>query len=245
MINNINTYSNLFNTSSSASSTTSGIDEIIAENQQTARTTEQTGQDSANLYLSSRAQKIDTLSREFFTQGTLSFDDIDLLKERVYQLGLISKEDYSRLTETGFSDQDLATEDELPNQTLVSFIGEFLARIEETEASHDDNADVEIDEENITEESEIITLLKDALLTAKTILSDVEKAKIGPDFKESLANTLMLLKDTINADSFAEISLDDRVGFTKIYQALDIVDKISPQRLNNEKLNRYIEIGTI
>lgn len=238
MINNI--YSNLFNTNASISSTPSSVDEIIAENKQTAiEKTEQPGGDNASLYLSTRAQKIDLLSREFFSHGDLKFIDIDALKERVYQLGLISKEDYSRLTGAELSTQSIDSAEETPNQTLVSFIGDFLSRVEETEQSQDDNTDPE----NIAEESEIITLLKDALSTAQTMLSNIEKAKVEPDFKASLANTLVILKDTINTDSFEKFSLDDKAGLTKTYQALDIVDKISPQRLNNDKLNRYIEIG--
>jgi len=35
----------------------------------------------------------------------------------------------------------------------------------------------------------------------------------------------------------------DKVGISKIYQSLDIVDKIIPERLSNEKVNRYIEIS--
>jgi hypothetical protein len=235
MINNINTYSNLFNSNSSILSTASGIDDVIAKNKET--TLDQTVGDNANLYLSSRAQKIDSLSREFFSQGEISFSDVDALKERAYELGLISKQDYSRLSD--LPSQSIDAAEEFPTQTLVNVIGEFLSRIEEAEKEKVES----IDKENTTDDSNIMPLLKDALLTAKGILSDVDKAKAEPDFKESLANTLTLLKDTINADFFDQIPLDDKVGLTRTYQALDIVDKISPQRLNNEKLNRYIDIG--
>jgi hypothetical protein len=238
MINNINSYTNLFNTNTSASSTTS-IDEIIADHKETATTTQSVEQDNVNLYLSSRAQKIDSLSREFFSQGELNFDDIGSLKERAYELGLISKQDFSRLTQTDVSGTGGALDEEQPNKSLVSFISDFLQRLDETEPSQTED----VSDESSEEESVALVALTDALLTAKTMLTDIETAKNAPSFKESLTNTLSTLKETINADFFEKIPLDDRVGFTKTYQAIDIIDKISPQRLTNDKINQYISIG--
>jgi len=239
MINNINSYTNLFNTSSSASSTTSSVDEIIAEQKESTVATQSVEQDNANLYLSSRAQKIDSLSREFFSQGELNFADIGALKERAYELGLISKQDFSNLTQTEVASTGVASDEEEPNTSLVSFISDFLQRLDETDPTETE----EIDSEASEEESEALTTLTEALLTSKTILTDIETAKNDPSFKESLTNTLSTLKETINADFFEKIPLDDRVGFTKTYQALDIIDKISPQRLTNDKINQYISIG--
>jgi hypothetical protein len=243
MINNINTYSNLFNASSSASTTTSEIDEIIAANKQETITTEQAGESNSNLFLSSRAQKVDSLSREFFSQGGLTFDNIDVFKERAYELGLISKQDYSRLAETvsTVSNANETADNELPNQSLVSYISDFLVRLDEPDPTETDISD----EENSEEDSDALTALKQALSTAKTILDDVELAKADPDFKESLTSTLALLKETIDSDSFKKIPLDDRVGLAEVYKAVDIIDKISPQRLNNDKLNQYIKIGLV
>jgi hypothetical protein len=239
MINNINSYTNLFNTSSSASSTTSSVDEIIAEQKESIVATQSVEQDNANLYLSSRAQKIDSLSREFFSQGELNFTDIGALKERAYELGLISKQDFSHLTQSEVASTGVASDEEESNTSLVSFISDFLERLDETDPTETE----EIDSEASEEESEALAALTEALLTAKTILTDIETAKNDPSFKESLTNTLSTLKETINADFFEKIPLDDRVSFTKTYQALDIIDKISPQRLTNDKINQYISIG--
>jgi hypothetical protein len=243
MINNINTYSNLFNASSSASTTTSEIDEIIATNKQETITTEQASESNSNLFLSSRAQKVDSLSREFFSQGGLTFDTIDGFKERAYELGLISKQDYSRLAETdsAVSDASEVADNALPNQSLVSYISDFLVRLDEPDPIEANSSD----EENSEEDSGALTALKEALSTAKTILDDVELAKVDPDFKESLTSTLALLKETIDSDSFDKIPLDDRVGLTEVYKAIDIIDKISPQRLYNDKLKQYIIIGLV
>ncbi len=94
-----------------------------------------------------------------------------------------------------------------------------------------------------TKEGESLIALKEALSTAKNILADVEKAKADPKFKESLANAISLVKETINTNAFEVMPLDDKVGLGKVYQALEIVDKILPQRLSNDKLNRYIQVA--
>ena len=75
------------------------------------------------------------------------------------------------------------------------------------------------------------------------IISDVEEAKRESDFKESLQATLSTLKDTVEVPAFEKIPLDDKVGLSKVYQTLEIVDQLSPQRLNNAKLNKYIDLS--
>ncbi|GAA5142468.1 hypothetical protein [Thalassotalea piscium] len=240
MINNINAYSNLLSANPSASSTSAEVEDIIASHKQKEATAPLNQETSTNLYLSTRAQKINSISQEFFSKGDLNFEDIDSLKIRAYQLGLISKQEYAHLTKTELSDQELSASKELPNKNLVNFIGDFLKRLDETNAGKLDTPE---DDNNVVEESETLVLLKESLLKAQVILADVEKAKTNPDFKESLASTLAFLNETISANVFEKMPLDDKVGFSKVYQALEIVDKISPQRLNNDKLNRYIQIG--
>lgn len=241
MINNINTYSSLFNTNASTtSSSSSEVNDIVAAYKQKVATAEQSeALSSTNLYLSTRAQKINSISQEFFSKGSLSFDDIGSLKERVYQLGLISKQEYAGLTNAELSDEELAAADELPSQNIANFIGDFLKRLDETNAGKVEGADNQEPEE----ETETLVALKGALSTAQIILTDVEAAKTQADFKESLASTLSFLKETINANAFEKMPLDDKIGLSKVYQALEIVDKISPQRLTNDKLNRYLAVS--
>tara|TARA_R110001583_G_scaffold183179_2_gene341733 strand:+ start:399 stop:578 length:180 start_codon:yes stop_codon:yes gene_type:complete len=54
---------------------------------------------------------------------------------------------------------------------------------------------------------------------------------------------LFLLKETIEAPSFEKIPLDDKISVSKVYQPLEIVDQLSPQRLNNDKLNKYMDLA--
>ena len=237
MLNNINSYSSLINTPSTSTST-SEIDSIIAQHKES--TAEQTASVTTNqnsLYLSSRAQKINALSKEFFSGDSLKFDDVESLKERVYQLGLISKDEYAKLTNTS-SDIDTNTLN-TDNSTLglTEYMGDLITRLQADE--NNDASDPESEEQR----SETLSILIKALESAKAIISDVEEAKRETDFKESLQATLSTLKDTVENPAFEKIPLDDKVGLSKVYQTLEIVDQLSPQRLNNAKLNKYIDLS--
>ena len=237
MLNNINSYSSLINTPSTNTST-SEIDSIIAQHKES--TAEQAASVTTNqnsLYLSSRSQKINALSKEFFSGDSLKFDDVESLKERVYQLGLISKDEYAKLTNTS-SDIDTNTLN-TDNSTLglTEYMGDLITRLQADE--NNDASDPESEEQR----SETLSILIKALESAKAIISDVEEAKRETDFKESLQATLSTLKDTVEDPAFEKIPLDDKVGLSKVYQTLEIVDQLSPQRLNNAKLNKYIDLS--
>ena len=237
MLNNINSYSSLINTPSTNTST-SEIDSIIAQHKES--TAEQAASVTTNqnsLYLSSRSQKINALSKEFFSGDSLKFDDVESLKERVYQLGLISKDEYAKLTNTS-SDIDTNTPN-TDNSTLglTEYMGDLITRLQADE--NNDASDPESEEQR----SETLSILIKALESAKAIISDVEEAKRETDFKESLQATLSTLKDTVEDPAFEKIPLDDKVGLSKVYQTLEIVDQLSPQRLNNAKLNKYIDLS--
>lgn len=85
--------------------------------------------------------------------------------------------------------------------------------------------------------------MKQGLTAVQGVLTNIEIAKNDPDFKQTLFSSLSLFKEIINADSFEIIPLDDKVGISKIYQALEIVDSITPNKLSNDKVNRYIQIS--
>ena len=242
MINSLNTYSTLLNSASSASTSTSNtseVDNIIAEYKASSAESEAVSKiNDSNLYLSSRAQKINAISNEFFSNDALDFNDVEALKERVYQLGLISKNEYSTLTNS--SSETESSENDNQAESIVDFIGSLLERLE-----NDDNESIETDDLTSApeEESAALTALIKALESAKYIISDVEEAKRGSDFKANLQDTLLLLKETIEAPSFEKIPLDDKVSLSKVYQTLEIVDQLSPERLNNEKLNKYMDLS--
>ena len=74
-------------------------------------------------------------------------------------------------------------------------------------------------------------------------LKDIETAKVSPDFKESLNQTITALKDTIKTEVFERLPLDDKVNIVKITKSLDIIDKVTAQRLTNSKVNLYLDIS--
>ena len=237
MINNINSYNSLVNTSSTSTST-SEIDSIIAQHKEsTAEQTATVATDQSSLYLSSRAQKINALSKEFFSGDTLKFDDVESLKERVYQLGLISKDEYGKLTNTSSDIDTSSLSNENSSLGLTQYMGDLITRLQS-----DDNNETS-DAESEAQRSETLSILIKALESAKEVISNVEEAKRETDFKASLQASLATLKDTIEDPAFEKIPLDDKVGLTKVYQTLEIVDQLSPQRLNNDRLNKYIDLS--
>jgi hypothetical protein len=237
MINNINSYSGNYNINSSGSSE---VDEIIeAHNKSKTITDETVSSVKDNLYLSSRAKKTNAISTEFFSNGAMSFNDVNALKERAYELGLISKQEYAQLTDTDYPDKDenININVDVSSQTLASFAGNFVERLDEAGVDGSDN------DTDTEKSSKSLLALKEALTTAKKMLSDIDSAKNDPDFKESLTITLSSIRETIHADTFEILPLDDKVGISKVYQALEIVDKISQQRLSNAKIDRYIKFS--
>lgn len=253
MINNINGYSSLFNTDTS--STTSTVEDAINTITQSESATETTESEAlSNLYLSNRSQKINAFSTEFFGNGDININEVSALKERAYQLGLISKEEYARLTDTELSENDMMVNRKMSGETLASFSENFIQRLDVEIAADENSSEEDLNDSNATEtdtereaaKAHILTTLnnlKSALTAAKSILENVESAKSDENFKETLSNTLSSLKETISSDAFEFMPMDDKVGISKVYQALEIVDKISPQRLNNTKVDRYIQFS--
>ncbi|TWX70801.1 hypothetical protein ESZ36_03870 [Colwellia demingiae] len=239
MINNLGLYSATFNNNSTVSQqNTAEIQAITDKHADSSVKSEESAVVDNSLYLSSRAQKINAISSEFFSGAELTFDDVGALKEKLYQFGLISKGEYATL---GGTTTDATTSESSANTsttTLTNFLGDFIERL-----NKDDDADGDTDSDEKVTESETIVALTGALTTAKKILNNVEEQKLQTDFKTSLKGALALLKETINDKSFEKLPLDDKIGLSKVHQALEIVDRLSPQRLNNDKVNQYIKLS--
>jgi len=242
MISSLNTYNSLLNTTS-ASASQSEVESIITEHKASSvETSVASASNDSNLYLSNRAQKINAISKEFFSGDTLNFDDVESLKERVYQLGLISKNEYSSLTNSLSETNNESSEHEDQTMSLVNYIGGLLERLK-TDDNENNDDEIQDSASSTAEQSKSLTALIKALESAKSILSNVEDAKRATDFKTTLQESLSLLKETIEAPSFEKIPLDDKIALSKVYQTLEIVDQLSPQRLNNDKINKYIDLS--
>jgi len=249
MINNLGLYNSAtFNNNATVSQNTTAEIQAITEKkvESSGKNEESTSVDNS-IYLSSRAQKINAISSEFFSGAQLTFDDIDALKEKLYQFGLISQGDYASLSGTKADATDTETNTKTSTTLLTNFLGDFITRLNSDET--DENTNTNTNTENDTDgddsvtSSETIKVLTAALTTAKEILTNVEEQKMHTDFKSSLKNSLALLNETINDQSFEKLPLADKIGLSKVHQALEIVDRLSPQRLNNDKVNQYIKLA--
>lgn len=238
MINNLSLYNSAFiNNSAVAEKHTDEVQAITDKYAEKPIENERTSDSTNHLFLSSKAQKINAISSEFFSGSELTFDDVGKLKEKLYQFGLISKGDYEALTSDTVKESSSEVIEKVSTTILTNFVGDFLDRLNK------DDADEKPDSDNKVNESETIIALTAALTTAKDILTNVEEQKNKADFKESLQGALAVLKETINDKSFSGLPLDDQIGLSKVYQALEIVDNLSPQRLNNDKVNKYIDLS--
>ena len=239
MINNLGLYSATFNNNSTVSQqNTTEIQAITEKHAESLAKSEEPAVVDNSLYLSSRAQKINAISSEFFSGAELTFDDVGALKEKLYQFGLISKGEYATLNGTTAEATTNESSEITSTTTLTNFLGDFIERLNKD----DSDKSTDSDDEDVTE-SETIVALTGALTSAKEILKNVEEQKQQTDFKTSLQGALALLKETINDKSFEKLPLDDKIGLSKVHQALEIVDKLSPQRLNNDKVNQYIKLS--
>lgn len=249
MINNLGLYNSAIvnNTTVSQQDTAEVTAMTVKDTTSGIKSETTTGVDNS-IYLSSRAQKINVISSEFFSGAQLSFDDIDALKEKLYQFGLISKGDYANLTGSKTTASASEAQASTSTTTLTSFLGDFIERLnsdDSDENTNTTNSDTESDtggDDNVTG-SETIKMLTAALTNAKAMLSNIEEQKLQPDFQATLKSTLALLNETISDASFENLPLDDKIGLSKVHQTLEIVDRLSPQRLNNDKVNQYIKLA--
>ncbi|WDE04063.1 hypothetical protein SG34_022270 [Thalassomonas viridans] len=190
-----------------------------------------------NLFLSSRAEKVNAISTEFFNKGVLSSVDIDKLVERAYEYGLISKADYSHLTKPSATEESGEVQAETLTASLADFIENFQHRFNSADAKEQKKEDSN-DEPSKTE----IEMNK-ALSSALNILSDVEQAKKADDFQQSISHAIATLSEVVQSDSFSQLPLDDRVGLSKSVKALETIDKLTPQKQTNQFINRYLDMS--
>ena len=183
-----------------------------------------------NLSLSSRAQKLNAINNEFFNGKAIASVDTAKLIDRVYEYGLISKGEYGQLTRAPQDSEGQPIDTPTSTQSLTQFLDHFEQRLEKVEGYQDSDQQSVID-------------LKSALASAKGILGDVEGAKGNPQFKNTLDTTKSVLNDLLGQEAFADMPLEDRVDMSNVIKTLDIVDKIDPKRLDNQRVNHYIAVA--
>ena len=229
-MNSIGLYNSLGNTSSTLNNNQQVADasQVAAiNNVSTEKTTEAGAGES--LKLSTRSQKLHAISEEFFSQNNFTSVDTTALTQRVHEYGLINDNEYSTLANSSWFNQ-LEDNDETENEerSLLDHLQQVKSKLDESSESAEGSDN---------------SIVSEGLAYAITILSDVETAKLSPTFKEDMNNAIAQLSILSESDAFASLSVTEQDAIESSAATLGIIDTISPQRLSNPFINRYIEFS--
>ena len=192
------------------------------KNQQTAKL------NSSEIVVSSRAQKLQALSSEFFSGNNLSTASIEALKERAYEYGLISEVKYKQLS-SGVIGQAANQNDD---KTTTMSLADELNKVEKELVQRNS----ELPEDEQQDVSSIVNILSNAV----TILDDPETAVTKEQFDEHIANTIKELNEMIASDTFGNLPVSDRVAMTNAAKGLSVIESIAPRNATNNRINQYL-----
>lgn len=202
------------NTSSVNQTETSNLEE---QNKKSGRL------EGSDIVVSSRAQKLQALSSEFFAGGVTS-TDIAALKERAYEYGLITQRQFDSL---GTPSTVVVNEDNT-TQSLADELNKVKLQIEKRNKGVPEG------------ERQDVSSVTNVLANAATILSDPEEAITNEQFKQQIATSIKELNDIIDSDTFGNLPLSERVSITNSASALSVIESLAPRNLTNDKLNKYL-----
>ena len=228
MLNNIGLYGSLANTNvASNQNTVTNVEKLTAVPELSLdKKIEGVGE---NLSLSSRSQKLAAISKEFFSHGNFSNVDSRELLERVREYELISAEEYDSLSSSSLFQR--SKEDDNKQTTLTTNLADALNDLEKSVVFED--------EKNLTQSE-----FKQALNNAENILRDVETAKLDSNFNRDIDYSLLKLKQFSQSKSFVEMPAKQQSVISDSVTALEVINKISPKRLSNPLLNRYLSFAS-
>ncbi|NRA59914.1 MAG: hypothetical protein HRU25_03180 [Psychrobium sp.] len=228
MLNNIGLYGSLANTNvASNQNTVTNVEKLTAVPELSLdKKIEGVGE---NLSLSSRSQKLAAISKEFFSHGNFSNVDSRELLERVREYDLISAEEYDSLSSSSLFQR--SKEDDNKQTTLTTNLADALNDLEKSVVFED--------EKNLTQSE-----FKQALNNAENILRDVETAKLDSNFNRDIDYSLLKLKQFSQSKSFVEMPAKQQSVISDSVTALEVINKISPKRLSNPLLNRYLSFAS-
>lgn len=226
MLSNINLYNSL----TGSQQTKIQSSEKIVSPQETSVTAKADQTNNDNLSLSTRAQKLSAITSEFFNGKPFASVDTAELIDRVYQYGLISKTEYATLSDKPQNVDDSTIIEPTSTQSLSKFIDRFKERLDDIDGYQESD-------------DQTVTALRQALDSASAILDDVEQAKKSADFKSVLIDSKQTLTALLNSEEFSAMPLEDKVDMSNVIKTLDIVNKLSINRLDNPMINRYINVA--
>lgn len=179
--------------------------------------------DGSDIVVSSRVKKLQALASEFFAGGVASAD-IAALKERAFEYGLISQQQFNSLTVPSSQNE----EEEQTSQSLADELNKVKAQIEKR-----NNQVPEDERQDVSSVTSVLT-------SAANILTDPEEAITNEQFKSQIASAIKDLNGIIDSDTFGNLPLNERVSITNSASALSVIESLAPRNLSNDKLNKYL-----
>lgn len=221
----MNTISNSYvNTASLSSQSANSSSVSQTEQGKLENSNEKTGRlEGSDIVVSSRAQKLQALSSEFFAGGVTS-TDINALKERAYEYGLITQRQFDSLS----TSSSVVENEDNTTQSLADELYKVKLQIEKR------------NKEVPEEERQDVSSVTNVLANAATILSDPEEAITNEQFKQQIATSIKELNEIIDSETFGNLPLSERVSITNSAAALSVIESLAPRNLTNDKLNKYL-----
>jgi len=174
-----------------------------------------------SLVLSSRSQKLNALSNEFFSKENFTQIDTSKFVERVHEYGLMTGIEYEQLT----------------SSSLYQSVKDYNIEEEYTLVDHLENIDVKVDG---SPEADTISI---GVNKAITVLSDVEAAKLSPTFKQDVNIAITQLSYLSDSELYGVLDSKEQQTIQSSATALSLIDRLSPQRISNPYVNRYLDFA--
>lgn len=216
-INNAYTKSNLLSQNTAASALAKTEADTLA-NKKSSRL------ESSDIVVSSRAQKLKALADEFFAGG-LKKADVNALKERAFEYGLISQGQFNSLrtgATNGLADKERTT------QSLAEELEKVSQQLEKRNK--------EVPQHKRQDVSKITSVLS----RVATLLKDPETAITKEQFDKDIEVAMKELNEIIDSETFGHLPVTERVTMTSSASALAIIESLAPRAPSNSKVNQYL-----
>ena len=170
-----------------------------------------------NIELSTRAQKIQKLSEEFFPAGPQSLKITPAFIGRLNEYGFLSEDEAKELSSSAISDEDGST----PNlEELSVFVDRFSDQIKKEDPK-----------------SKLVSTLE----KSKYILDNLDRSSasfMAFDIKTVVSE----LEQYRNSEAAERLSNDDGASLNQLEAALKIADKLNPENLSSREVSHYLSV---
>lgn len=221
---NSTTSTNLLSTGNNSSLLTQSVEDKTEQAEKKSVRLE-----GSDIVVSSRAQKLRALSQEFFANQDFSSANIAGLTERAYEYGLISESQYKQL-QSSEAKKEVST-GQSSDKTSQSLAKE-LESLSEVLAKRNNEVPLE--------ERQDVKPITDVLMEAAKIMQDPESAITKEQFEKDIERSIFNLNVIMDSDSFENLPLSERKTVTDAASALNVIEKLAPRNVTNNKVNQYL-----